>query len=69
MTTEAMLKRATDGVAVGGISMPVWAPTLNEASNMAAALLPILSALWLAVQIARFLWSWRKERRTNAKRA
>lgn len=58
MTTEAVLKRATDGVAVGGLTLPAWVGHLQDVSAVAAALVPILSALWLAVQIARFVWAW-----------
>lgn len=63
------MRRTTDGVAAGGLSFPFWAPSLNEASSVAAALVPILSAVWLAVQIARFIWAWRKERRGDAGKA
>lgn len=46
--------RATNGVAVGGVTMPAWMPTLAEASNTAAHLVPILSAIWLLIQIAGY---------------
>lgn len=55
MISEAALKRATDGVAVGGLSMPVWFPSLETVSNVAAQLVPILSAAWLAVQIIAYV--------------
>lgn len=54
MTSEELTMRATNGVAVGGVTMPAWMPTLAEASNTAAALVPILSALWLAIQIVGY---------------
>lgn len=51
---EALIRRVTDGVAVGGLSMPVWWPSLERVSEVAADLVPILSAVWLAVQIAGY---------------
>lgn len=59
MTHEEMMVRTTNGVAAGGIAMPLWVPSLAEVSNGAAALVPILSALWLLLQIigyARKRW-------------
>ncbi|WP_268902871.1 hypothetical protein [Paragemmobacter aquarius] len=34
--------------------MPVWWPSLERVSEVAAELVPILSAVWLAVQIAGY---------------
>jgi hypothetical protein len=42
--------------------MPAWLPQLETASAVAAQLVPILSALWLALQIGRFLWAWWRKR-------
>lgn len=61
MVREARMRRATDGLAVGGLTMPAWFPSLEHVSQGAALAVPILSALWLAVQIVRFLWQWRKD--------
>lgn len=47
--------KATNGVAVAGITLPGWLPTLSEVSEFAALTVPILSAIWLMVQIIRFL--------------
>ncbi|WRH62027.1 MAG: hypothetical protein RSE12_16895 [Fuscovulum sp.] len=47
--------KTTNGVAVAGITMPSWMPTLSEASVFAADVVPILSAIWLLIQIIRFL--------------
>lgn len=55
MRGEIILKRTTDGVAVSGLAMPVWWPSLHEFSVLASELVPILSALWLAVQIVAWL--------------
>lgn len=52
--------KATNGVAAAGVTLPVWLPTLEAASQVAAALVPILSALWLVVQITRFVLTWWK---------
>lgn len=58
MTREAGMRRATDGVAGLGLFTPAWLPKLETASTVAAHLVPILSAAWLALQIGRFLWTW-----------
>lgn len=60
---EALMVKATNGVAVGGVTMPAWLPDLIQASVVAGQLVPILSAVWLVVQIARFLVQWRRGRR------
>lgn len=62
-TQEAIVRQTTNGVAVGGISMPVWFDRLADVSSVAAHLVPILSAVWLGVQIAGFAWRhWRRLR-------
>lgn len=57
---EAVMIKATNGVAVAGVTLPAWLPTLEAASRVAGHLVPILSAVWLAVQIVRFVQRWRK---------
>lgn len=57
-TKGAMMDRATSGVAAAGVTMPAWLPELDRASVVAAQLVPILSAAWLALQIVRFLARW-----------
>lgn len=52
------MRRATDGVAGLGLFTPAWLPKLETASQVAAHLVPILSAAWLALQIGRFLVTW-----------
>lgn len=52
------MTKTTTGVAVGGVTMPAWLPDLEAVSAIAAHLVPILSALWLAVQIVRFVARW-----------
>ena len=47
--------KITHAVAVGGVSSPTWWPSLEDVSGWATQLVPILSALWLLVQIIRFL--------------
>ena len=51
--TEATMVKATNGVAVGGLTLPAWWPSLMEVSEMAGLLVPILSLIWLSVQIVR----------------
>jgi hypothetical protein len=45
------LDRITNGVAGVGLTMPAWERELIHMGEIATALVPILSALWLAVQI------------------
>lgn len=51
---DATMKTITTGVAVSGVTMPVWMPTLEEVSGLAETLVPILSAMWLIVQIINY---------------
>ncbi len=53
--SEVTTVRLTNGVALGGITLPAWWPTLLDVSTTAGAFVPILSALWLILQIWRFL--------------
>lgn len=55
MKSEGMTVKVTNGVAGLGLTLPAWWPTLAELSAFAAAIVPILSAIWLALQIGRFL--------------
>jgi hypothetical protein len=57
---EHILRRVTDGVSLGGVTSPLWRDGLDMASGIAVSLVPILSAAWLAVQIARFVIEWRR---------
>lgn len=51
---EKVVDRATDGVAVGGVTSPLWLPQLYEWSQIAALGLPILGCIWLLVQIVGY---------------
>lgn len=53
------MMRATNSVALAGLTMPVWVPSLEQISRGAGAAVPVLSALWLVVQIARHLHQWK----------
>ncbi|NBZ87917.1 hypothetical protein [Stagnihabitans tardus] len=53
------LNRVTNGVAAAGVTLPAWEVHLQHAGVIAASVVPILSALWLAVQIVRFVQAWR----------
>jgi hypothetical protein len=57
---EHIVRRVTDGVSLGGVTSPLWRDGLDLASGVALSLVPILSALWLSVQIARFLVEWKR---------
>ena len=61
---EVMAMRATNGIALGGITLPAWLPTLDAMSGFAAQMVPILSAIWLIAQIARFVFG-KKRRASN----
>ena len=50
---EGMMVKTTNGVAVAGVFSPAWLPTLNDASQIAAQLVPIFSLFWLILQILR----------------
>ena len=55
MRKGAVLDRVTNGVAVGGVSLPVWEQHLVHIGAIATALVPILSAAWLAIQMVGYL--------------
>lgn len=59
MSREALVERVTDratsSLAVGGVTLPAWWPSLDQASSVAVQLVPILSALWLIVQIVGYV--------------
>lgn len=50
---EGIMVKTTNGVAVAGIFSPAWLPSLGDASNIAAQLVPIFSLFWLILQILR----------------
>ena len=47
----AVLERITNVVAVGGVTYPGWEAQLQHVGAMADALVPILSASWLVLQM------------------
>ena len=53
LNLEGIMVKTTNGVAVAGVFSPVWLPTLNDASQIAAQLVPIFSLFWLILQILR----------------
>lgn len=62
MQNEGLIVKGTNGVAVAGLFSPAWLPSLEQTAGIAGQLMPVLSVIWLAVQIARFVWQWRRER-------
>lgn len=56
------MERGTTGLAAVGLTLPVWEQSLQHLGTVAAAALPILSAVWLAVQIVGFVWPGLKRR-------
>ena len=55
LNLEGIMVKTTNGVAVAGVFSPAWLPTLNDASQIAAQLVPIFSLFWLILQILRFV--------------
>lgn len=51
--TEALIVKSTNTVAVLGMILPMWWPTLAQISSHAALWTPILGAAWLITQIIR----------------
>lgn len=60
---EGVIVKTTNGIAIGGLTLPAWDSTLAAVSSTAAQLLPIISLIWLIIQIFVFI---RKQRRKNA---
>lgn len=56
---EAVVQNATTGVAIGGVSLPLWLTSVEGVSAIAAQWMPILGAIWLVTQILR-AWFGRK---------
>ncbi len=54
---------ATNSSAIAALVSPAWLPALHIASDVAALVLPILGALWLALQITLKLHHLYKRRR------
>ncbi|MGH1414834.1 MAG: hypothetical protein ACRBB0_15205 [Pelagimonas sp.] len=52
---EGVMMKTTNGVAIGGITLPAWLPALETASQVAAHMVPILSAVWLVIQILGYI--------------
>jgi hypothetical protein len=52
---EGTIVKSTNIIAGFGLTLPTWWPSLEATSNTAAALVPILSAIWLFLQILRFI--------------
>lgn len=48
-----MVEKATNTIAAGAVSSPVWLPILSDISQVAALVLPILGVLWFVFQ---FYW-------------
>ncbi len=60
MNKGQMVRRITDGVAVGGVTLPAWFDQVQQASDVAAAALPLMSAAWLLFQIVTGVYRWKK---------
>jgi len=50
----------TNSIAAASLASPLWLPSLQDASEFAALVLPILGALWLILQIALKIHAFRK---------
>lgn len=61
MTSEAS-QSTTNGMAALGATSPLWYwPILEHTSNIAVMLVPIVSLIWLVLQIAAFIIKKLKE--------
>ena len=47
---QPTLDKITNSVAVAGAASPFWLPSLQDVSNTASLLLPIISVAWLVYQ-------------------
>lgn len=55
--------KAITAVTAGtGLVMPVWLPSLQQASTVAATLVPIASLIWLLTQIVLAIRTYRRGR-------
>ncbi len=52
---DSVAERVTTAVAGVGVTMPAWWHYIETTSNLFAMMVPILSAIWLVVQIVRAL--------------
>ena len=65
LNLEGIMVKTTNGVAVAGVFSPAWLPTLSDASQIAAQLVPIFSLFWLILQILRSVPTKRKTDETS----
>lgn len=63
---EGVMVKTTNGVAVAGMFSPAWLPTLSDASQIAAQLVPIISLFWLVLQIIGYIRKSAKARKGHA---
>jgi hypothetical protein len=50
-----VLEPVTNVTAAAAVTSSIWMPSLHDASTFAAQWAPVLGAIWLILQIARFL--------------
>lgn len=55
MTGNTAMDRSTDVVAGAAVMSPIWLPWLQQTSEIAGLLVPILGAVWLLVQILGYI--------------
>lgn len=54
-SNQIIVERATDGVAVGAVTSPIWLDYLTHVSEVSALVLPIFGAVWLLMQMWHFI--------------
>jgi membrane protein YdbS with pleckstrin-like domain len=54
-------KVVTDVGAVAALASPYWLPILQEISEVAGLIVPILGAVWLIIQISHYLYRIHKK--------
>lgn len=61
---DGIMDRATTAASGIALTTPWWWPALQGISETAAAILPILGGIWLAVKIVTTIDHWWRERKT-----
>jgi len=59
---DTVTERTTNVVAAGAVTSPWWIETIGGVSDVAQALLPILGAIWLIVQIIGYIIKHKREK-------
>lgn len=64
---NTMTDHTTAGIAAGAVVSPIWLPFVQDASNAAALIAPLLGTIWLIIQIAGKLLDIRDKLKEKAR--